>query len=185
MVAVGLVVEGIYDEAVLTELVRKCHPSEVDVICRHCAGAIQLMKTFPVLLKQFEHSNAGLPVDKALVIRDADHKNPDDMIAKMKDKIGGRTFSFSVKLLVVVEEMEAWLLADEEALASVTGRRQQRILNPETVYDPKERLRDILSGARIAYAPERARLIAAASRVDVLADRCPSFKRFQEAVVNA
>ena len=47
MAAVGLVVEGIYDEAALIELVRKCHRSEVDVICRPCGSASQLIKKFP------------------------------------------------------------------------------------------------------------------------------------------
>jgi hypothetical protein len=52
MVAVGLVVEGIYDEPALIELVRKCHQSEIDVICRPCGGAIPLMKKFDTSRKE-------------------------------------------------------------------------------------------------------------------------------------
>ncbi|MGH7796525.1 MAG: DUF4276 family protein [Candidatus Binatia bacterium] len=183
MVRIGLIVEGFYDEAALSEFVRKSASFDVEVICRTCGNAIQVMKKFPALLKQFEHANAGRPVDKAIVIRDADHKNPDELIANMNDKISGRSYSFPVDLLVVVEEMEAWLLADETALVTVTGRPQQRVLSPETIYDPKVRLKNILSNSRITYTAERARQIAGASNIDVLSERCPNFQKFREAVV--
>ena len=75
MVAVGLIVEGIYDDAALMELVRKCHRSEVDVVCRTCGSASHLMKKFPGFLESFRHVKEGGPVDNAFVIRDADHKD--------------------------------------------------------------------------------------------------------------
>jgi len=184
MRCVGLIVEGTYDEAALTEFIRKCDRSEVNVICRPCGSAIQLMKKFPGFLESFRHVNEGLPVDHTIVIRDADHKNPYDLIARMEGRIGGRSYPFPRHLLVIVQELEAWLLADEEALSLVTGRSQPRILNPETIDDPKARLEKILSDAGIVYTAEVARKIAAAARADVLSVRCPSFKRFQETVVN-
>ena len=76
MPSVGLIVEGMYDEAALTELVRKCFVTDVEIICRECGGGPQLMRKFPGFLKEFEHVNAGIPVDKAIVIRDADQKIP-------------------------------------------------------------------------------------------------------------
>jgi len=185
MLSVGLIVEGIYDEAALMELVRKCAPSEVHVICRPCGSGIQVMKKFPGFLESFRRVNKGLAVDCAIVIRDADQKNPRDLIARMESKISGRKYPFSRHLLVIVQELEAWLLADEEALSSVTGRPQQRIPNPETVNDPKARLEKMLSGAGIAYTAEVARRIAAAARADVLLVRCPSFKNFYDAVVTS
>ena len=128
--------------------------------------------------------NAGFPVDQAIVVRDADHKNPEALISQMESKISGRIYPFPRKLLVAVEKLEAWLLADEVALSTVTGRIQRRIIAPETITDPKTRLQTILSDARIPYTPERARLIAAAASVDALAARCPSFKKFKEALAN-
>ena len=184
MRAIGLVVEGIYDEAALIELVRKCSPSEVNVICRPCGSAFQLMKKFPGFLESFRHVKEGLAVDCAIVIRDADHKNPRDLIARMETRISGRHYPFSRHLLVIVQELEAWLLADDEALSSVTGRPQHRIPNPETVNDPKARLEKILSDAEIVYTAEVARRIAAAASADVLSVRCPSFRRFKDAVAS-
>ena len=127
----------------------------------------------------------GGPVDNAIVIRDADHKDVNTLIARMESRISGRIYPFSRHLLVVVQELEAWLLADEDALASITGKRQRRVTNPESLNKPKAWLQQILSDVNIDYTPEIARKIAAAARVDVLAVRCPSFKLFQEAVVNA
>ena len=100
----------------------------------------------------------------------------------MEDRIRDRIYSFPRKLLVIVEEMEAWLLADEEALTTVTGKHQHRIPNPETIYDPKARLEKILSDARITYTAEVARKIATTARPGILAARCSSFRKFQEAV---
>jgi len=184
MAAIGLVVEGIYDEAALTELIRKCATSEVDVICRPCGSAFQLMRKFPGFLESFRHVKEGRPVDNAIVIRDADHKDPNDLIARMETRISGRIYPFSRHLLVIVQELEAWLLADEEALALITGRPQRGVPNPESLNNPKARLEKILSDVNIGYTAEIARKIAAAARVDVLSVRCPSFKRFQEALVN-
>jgi hypothetical protein len=73
------------------------------------------MKLFPGLLREFEHVNAGLPVDKGIVIRDADQKIPEALISQMESKISGRTYRFPTKCLVIVQKLETWLLADEEA----------------------------------------------------------------------
>jgi hypothetical protein len=185
MFAVGLVVEGIYDEAALTELIRKCHLSDVEVICRPCGSANQLMKKFPGFLESFRHGKEGGPVDKAIVVRDADHKDVNALIARMESRVGGRIYPFSRHLLAVVQELETWLLADEGALALVTGRPQRGLPSPESLHNPKVRLERILSDVNIVYTAEIARKIAAAASVDVLANRCPSFRRFQKAVVNA
>ena len=181
MVCVGLIVEGIYDEAALTEFVRKGVP-DARIICRICGNAFELVKKFPAFLEEFRHANDGAPVDKAIVVRDADRKNPGDLIAKMESRVANRVYPFQKKLLVAVEELEAWLLADEQALSSVTGRAIRRISDPERINDPKARLRTILSDAKIIYTHEVARKISVAARLDVLAARCPSFRTFQDAI---
>lgn len=184
MLCLGLIVEGVYDEAVLTELVRKSVSSEVGVISRRCGSRVQLVRKFPAFLEEFRHAKNGAPVDKALVIRDADRKNPAELIARMEAKIVNRVYPFPRRLLIVVEELESWLLADEEALSALTGRSVRRVPDPEKLNDPKARLRNVLSEAGIAYTAEVARKIAAAARLDILAARCPSFRAFQDAVVN-
>lgn len=184
MPIVGLIVEGSYDEAALSEMVRRCLSSNVQVVPRQCGNAIQLMRKFPGFLNEFEHVNAGRPVDKALVVRDADHKNLNTLIARMEEKIRERTYHFPTKLLIAVEELEAWLLADEKALAAVTGKPQRRLQNTELIFDPKAELNKILFNAGIVYTAEVARKIASSVSPNILAARCPSFKRFQDALLS-
>ena len=180
----GLVVEGVYDEAALTEFVRKCLEAEVEVIIRQSEDSARLMRRFPGFLEEFRYVKAGSNVDKAIVIRDADRRRPAELVKRMEGKISNRRYPFPVELLVVVEELEAWLLADEIAIEAVTRIRPQPVANPERLNDPKNRLRRVLSDASTAYTPEIARKIAATSRVDVLKARCPSFARFHEAVID-
>lgn len=71
MLTIGLVVEGIYDEAALKELIQKCARTQVEVIGRPCHGVNRLMQKFPNVLKEFQYVKGGSHVDKALVIRDA------------------------------------------------------------------------------------------------------------------
>lgn len=184
MLTIGLVVEGIYDEAALKELIQKCARTQVEVIGRPCHGVNRLMQKFPNVLKEFQYVKGGSRVDKALVIRDAGNKDAQELKTGMQAMISNRRYSFPVKLLVVVKELEAWLLADEDAVKAVTGKKATSVQNPENVSNPKERLQSILSEARISYTAEIARKIAANTRVEALESRCPSFKQFQEAILD-
>ena len=73
----GLIVEGEYDVAALN----------IQGIPRQCAQKGSLMKKFPAYLQELHWANQGQAVDKALVIRDADGKNPRELIARMETSI--------------------------------------------------------------------------------------------------
>ena len=180
----GLVVEGIYDEAALKEIIQKCSISEIEIISRRCGDKVQLIRKFPGFLEDFQHIIQGANVDKVLVIRDADNKPPAELINRMQSRISNRTYRFPVKPLVIVQELEAWLLADESAIAAVTQRQTRRVGYPERLTDPKEKLRRVLSDANIAYTAEIARQIAESAQVDTIAARCPSFRQFRQAVID-
>jgi hypothetical protein len=185
MLTFGLVVEGLYDEAVLKELIQKCASTKVEVTSRICNSRENLMKMFPTLLENFRGIvKAGTNIDKALVIRDADLKDPEVLINRMQSRISNRTYPFLVKPLVAVQKLEAWLLGDESALSTVTGKRVARVQNPEKLQDPKERLNKVLSAAKISYTPQVARKIAASVRIETIESRCPSFKEFRQAVLD-
>jgi len=184
MLTVGLVVEGIYDEAALKELIQKCAPSGTQVISRPCGSREKLMRMFPGILEDFRHAKNGSHVDKAIVIRDADNKNAAELIKRMEAKVFNRNYPFHKNLLVAVQQLEAWLLADESAISAVTGKKITRVQNPENLRDPKERLNRLLSEAKSSYTPEVARKIAASAKLETIEFRCPSFKKFREAVVD-
>ena len=178
----GLVVEGEYDKAALTELIRKCIAGHTEVEVRLCSGSI--MSKFPGMLEEFRRAKQGTHVDKALVIRDANGKDPGEIILRMEGKIGNRHYPFPVKFVAIVRELETWLLADDQAISQVTqrysGRRVAAINETlEDIIAPKERLKSLLAKADVSYTDEVARKIAAAVDIEKLAYRCPGFRRFQ------
>jgi len=183
----GMVVEGAYDEAALTEIIRTCVEGEIEVIGRPCFGSI--ISKFRGFLEEFRYANQGSPVDKALVIMDANGKDADQLIERAQERITNRKYPFPVKIVVIIRELESWLLADETAISSVTveysGRTAPRVNEPpEEIVAPKERLTGLLSGAGVYYTAEVARRIAAAVDIERLSYRCPGFTRFREAVTD-
>ena len=86
MLTFGITVEGNYDAAVLTELIRKSLANNVEVISRICGSQSTLMRKFPSYLESFRHAKHGSHVDKALIIRDADNKNPHELVRVMQGR---------------------------------------------------------------------------------------------------
>lgn len=189
MATYGIVVEGDYDVAALTEIIKKCLPDEIEIIPRPCGGKDRLIKIFPGFLKEFHYAKQGSHVDKTLVIRDAGGKDPDELLEKMKSKIVSRTYNFEVKFIIIVRELETWLLADEEAISRVTqarsGRKVSRVKEHlESIIQPKERLKKILSDAKVPYTAEVAREISKESDLLKIEYRCPGFKKFRQDVID-
>lgn len=190
MLTFGMIVEGDYDEAVLTELIRKCVGYDIEVISRVCHSKANLMKRFPGFLEEFRYVKQGLPVDRALVVRDADMREPQGLLRAMESKIAHRTYAFSpVRFVAIVRELETWLLADSAAMSTVTRAYSGRVVpevneSLEDIVDPKARLRRILSEAKVPYTREVARQIAVAANLEHIAYRCPSFRSFIHAVRN-
>ena len=96
---------------------------------------------------------------------------------------------FFVKFIIIVQELETWLLADEGAISKVTQSRPGKTVvkvneSLESIIHPKEKLLDILSDAGVAYTSEVAREIAKESDLSKIEYRCPKFKKFRQAVVD-
>lgn len=181
----GIVVEGNYDAAALPEIIKKCLQDDLEIISRVCGDKNKLMNKFPSYLEPFRYEKGGSPIDKALVICDADNKNPDELLEKMKSKIAGRDFPFELKFIIIVQELETWLLADEAAISKVTQRTVSRVNEDlESINHPKEKLFDILSEAGATYTSEVAKKIAIGSDIFKIEYRCPKFKEFKQAVID-
>ena len=174
MPSCGVVVEGRSDRAVLKELIRKCSKGTKPLI-RPVHGSVE--GKIRGYLMEFKAEQ----VQKAIVLRDADRADP----AGLERKILGCNVSFPVKVVIAMHKMEAWLLADEEALTRLSRKAKKKFANPENLSDPKKELADHLrSSANIEYTVEVARKIAGLVRVKVLRERCKSFQRFYEAVTD-
>ena len=163
----------------------------MEIIPRLARGVSDLMKHFPNFLRDLEYIKQGRPVDKALVIRDSGRRDPASVEQEMADRIEGSTFSFSngIQFHAVRKEMETWLLADVEAINSVALSRGGRRVTPiqetlEDIVDPKERLIRLLSAAGLPYDFGVCREIARQANVETLRYRCPSFRSFEQKVID-
>jgi hypothetical protein len=185
VLTIGVIVEGVFDAAALPELIRKCCTDDIHIETRVCRFASQLMRRRLSFLEEFRYVVQGSPVDKALIIRDADGKNPNALVHRLNVTINTRSYPFPVISVIIVQELETWLLADSAALSQVTGKSISEITELlETLIAPKQRLQNILSAARVPYTKEVARKIAAVSHLEILEYRCPSFRVFRQALRN-
>lgn len=189
MTTYGIVVEGNYDKIALSEIIRKCISNDIEILAYTCASKGSLMSKFPGFLESFRYAKQGSNVDKVLVIRDADNKNPDELLERLRSKITNRNYPFEVKFIIIAQELETWFLADEEAISRVTQTRSGRTVarvneDLESIIQPKERLKEILSEAKVYYTPEVAKEIAKESDPSKIEYRCLRFKEFRQAVID-
>jgi hypothetical protein len=124
----GLIVEGPYDAAVYEELLRKAVPAIAQLVSRPVGGKTQLLNKLLGFLRDLEHVVNGAPVDKVLVVRDANGKDPAQLEKTLTDRIQGKVFTFphAIQFHAVRRSVEAWLLADTAALNEVAAARGGR-----------------------------------------------------------
>ncbi len=174
MTTIGLIVEGIYDEAVYPVLLKRCR-SGVNPKTRVCKGPV--IGKLRGLVDEFERSRQ--PIEKVIMISDADGRKPEVLERELKRRVGRRRFS--VIPIIVVEALEAWLIADPLALNRAVGTTSTHT-NPETIRHPKTELIRLLPQTT-RYTPDLARRIAEHIDLKVLERRCPRFAGFRKAVL--
>ncbi len=185
----GIIVEGDYDSAVYDAIIRRLASPDAHIKPLPCEGKANVMKKFPGLLSTFKYEIGGNPVDMAIVIVDADGKDPLEVEAKMQEKIQGRNYPFplNVRFYAVPQAMDTWLLADASAINAAVQRRGGKPVtkshdDPEGLPHPKEWLRKLLTDHKATYTAELCREIARETDLQVLSERCPRFRVFAELV---
>jgi hypothetical protein len=181
----GLVVEGLSDHEALETIIRRLDTSsEVEVVTLLAGDKKRLMKNFAGLLERFRWSNQGSVVDKAFVIRDSNGEDPAGILAKMQATLATRSsYGFPVQPLVIVQALEAWFLADERAIQSLSAKKQTLIRDPEKVSGPKEVLKARLSASKVLYTHKVAQALAENISLEKVARRCPRFRLFADALM--
>lgn len=185
---VGLIVEGDKDVPVFEELIRKVEPSVTNVIVRPIReGKHRFLARFPAFLWDLAHVHAGGPVDKVIVVRDADNDDPADIEAEMRRRLEGRrhpNFRKGIEFHATRRETETWLLADVDAISTVAaGRQVAAIPGPlENIANAKERFMGLLTAAGLPYVPEIVREITRQVDLAALRLHCPGFRLFEEKV---
>ena len=189
----GLIVEGPYDTAVYPALIQNIVGTEVKIYPPiECQGVGTLLKKFPVHLARLQHAHLGGPVGKALVIRDWTSSDLRECERRLEERVQRRLYTFpgGIAFCCVRQETESWLLADEEAINFVArergGKAVPRVPNQiEEIANPKERFVRVLSKAKLPYTPAVCEAIAVRASLEVLRDRCPSFRSFEAKVLGA
>ncbi|MGO8762426.1 MAG: hypothetical protein ACLP2P_07010 [Desulfobaccales bacterium] len=181
MFTFGLIVEGNYDKQIIQSLIHKILLKDHNCICRVMYGNPRLLERFPRFLEEFRYKM----VNKTIILKDTDLKSAEKLLQKMKDKKPNRDYPFPVKFCVAKKEIEAWLLADENAISKVAGKKIPRIKgNLEDMNDPKGKLQRILSNVNIVYTDQIAGRIALEADINIIEQRCSYFRIFRESVIN-
>jgi len=183
----GIIVEGGYDSAVYSALIHKLASHEVQILPRICEGRPGVLKKFPGYLEAFRYQLDVAPIDMAIVIVDADGKDPTALEADMRTKVATRRYRFAVHVYAVANAMEAWLLADPDTVnRAMQFRTSKRVAKthhaPETLPHPKLLLQQLLTGIGVDYTATVAAEIAQQIDPQVLAGKCPRFRDFAELV---
>lgn len=205
--AYGIVVEGPYDVAVLSELIPRILSRDVPVIPRPCFARVIANKQLLTLLRDLQDEmerrlrervlkNLQDEIEvwshqKALVIRDSGGKDPKIIEAELTQKVQERPWAFShgVHVCIIRREIETWLPADVEAVKAVAEKRGGQAVAEvqgalEDIEYPKDKPKQLLSEAKLEYTERVCAEIARSLRLDTLSYRCPSFRAFKQQVVD-
>jgi len=150
-------------------------------------GCGKLLKEGWKYLKSLPDLNCS----RFVIAHDADQSDFKQVEQMLRDKIIKPSgVKVSICLLVPVQEIEAWVLADVEAVSNVikvwkNGSKPKAIVNPESILNPKEHLeklcRDLHGHPRYIHTIHNRQL---AIHIDLakVYKNCPSFRPLEEFV---
>ena len=145
MSGIGIVVEGLYDEAIVRALARAIVPG-IGIRIRRARGRGNLLQKAPGLAREL----FGRTCQKVLVLVDSNGDDPSDLRNTVQNRMGSLP---SVRVVIAIRAIEAWLLADPKVCESDYE-------NPEDVLNPKEELKRRLRSRGIDYIPKIAERLA-------------------------
>ncbi|OHB78211.1 MAG: hypothetical protein A2Z25_23535 [Planctomycetes bacterium RBG_16_55_9] len=123
-------------------------------------------------------------VDALVFLIDEDGKS--ERIAQIRNAQDSLVSRLPRAMGVAIRTFDAWMLPDEKTLSQVLGYNVNRQHDPETILNPKQVCKDLLTKSQNRLAQrEMYKAISHEIDIDILCDRCPSgFKPFAAAVRN-
>jgi hypothetical protein len=120
--------------------------------------------------------------DHLIVLHDLDNNNEDELRKELEKSIND--FEYQSKIILIpIKEIEAWLLTDDVSLRDVFNMKRLPKLprNPETVGDPKKKLRDIIwtNTKRYYINTIHNKKIASSCRIKKV-ETCKSFRPYSK-----
>ena len=180
----GILGESDSDVASLKIIVRRLKKDNaVPIMVHGCGGCEELLRNGAKRLLAFAESGCT----KYIVCCDVDGGNP---IAKhqqvLKKVVSSARLQTRCCIVIPVQELEAWLLADIPAVSKVcTGWRPKHIDHPEQITSPKEHLeklsRDSKRRRRYNHAIHNEQL-AKYINLKTVSKKCPSFRPLEQFV---
>ena len=126
---------------------------------------------------------AGERASQIVICKDADERSYSEVETEIQERVVAPSGYSSLCCVVVpVQELESWLIADELAVREVIESFEfDGHASPETIQSPKEWLikKSRQGRTQPLYSPKTFNeKVAAKLRHEVVAKKCPSFKRF-------
>lgn len=168
---IGLVVEGRDDKEVIKKIFKKLHRLPPKVRNAKNNGNLRRkIKPYQELLSR--------NCNKIIVLKDLNSANLNELQNEIKPKLYP-----NANFCVAVQSIESWILADNQALTEVIGKTIKPIHNPEKIRKPKDEIIRIFRHHGRKYIASRdLPELADKMRLSIVRKRCPSFRRFEEAL---
>lgn len=176
----GLIIEDESDSTVIAELVRKLRPTaKFSIIPVHAGGCARIRAK----AGSWSQNLAARGCNSILVVHDCDRHKESDLRKLLEAQIQACPIG-AKSIIIPVEEIEAWLLADNRAIKSAMNlkREPKFVPNPQKIRNPKEHLEALvfaLSNKEKRYVNTRhnGRI---AEEIDLeQVRRCASFQHFE------
>lgn len=138
----GVIGEDQSDVETLKVLIRRLAINpKVSVFAKGYGGCGEMLRKGAAQLKLFSKKGAV----RFIVCYDADRENPETRLKEARQKIWDKAIANGISgeccIVVPVQELEAWILADLSAVSNVIKSWSPKdIASPELVNDPKEYL---------------------------------------------
>ena len=143
--------------------------------------------TVESLVKAAWYENMEEPADKFVVLVDTDGKTPEDALEHIKNALPGRLsdeIGRRVHYAYAQWHLEAWYFADTVNLREYLGHAPGHVdtSKPDEIQNPKLHLKNMLGEQ--TYTARVSEDIAKVLDARIIAQRSPSFRGLQEAVIN-
>lgn len=184
MPLLGLIAEGEFDIYGYSPLIRRENVVDVGIIPRPCGKSVS--GRFVNILNELKYVQPA--IDRAVIVSDAHGRNPQTWCDELRGQARNLELPFPVEYIVIVQELEAILLCDPEAIARVCAQRGRQInpaqlrKSPELLADPKEELVKHLARGGVGYTKIVASEIAELAALERLHNWSPSYRNFQASV---
>ena len=172
---IGVIAEDASDITVINEILEKymdCNAFSIKKFIGHGSG--KLRNKCGAWARMLSRSGC----EHILVFHDLDRNIEAELRDDLSKKIRKDEYPNSI-IIIPIEELEAWLLADSKAIKEVFSLKKapKKISNCETIKSPKEHLRDLvwhLGKKRYLNTTHNQKIARKASKNNFM--RCKSYK---------